>query len=398
MTQTLYGASSADYSPAQARSLNSILNLRLALGLGILLGTIIFFLGVCWDIQWHSFIGRDRTLIPPHVMMLFGVTMSGLAALTVILIETMWTRRNQLLTQYSTAFVGGFSGPSGAYIAGFGALNTAIAFVLDSYWHALYGIDVSIWAPFHVMLLAGVVITGLGAAYMLVSVARLARQTGTLGKTRIGYLGASTAFSTIIGIIAILIIDSVNHPQGYIALPGVTINLFPVLAGLTTTWILIAAVIAIPWRWAATLVSGITLLLLLVMAAFVPTAMDFLMAEEHLVYRDVITTNIDPHLALMAFEWPLITALIVAVLLDLFTMIAQRKNWSRRTLTAVLAFAALPACFPVLPIAPLAVSLEIWQYTGMGFGSLLSLSLGLLGILSGIWLGRHMGEAMRTGR
>jgi hypothetical protein len=401
MAQTLYRASSVDHSPVQARSLNSLVNLRLAAGLSLLLSAIIFFVGVSWDIQWHSFIGRDRTLIPPHVMMLLGVTISGLAALSVVLIETRWVRHNAHLAQYSTAFAGGFSGSAGAYIAGFGALNTAIAFVLDSYWHALYGIDVTIWAPFHVMLLAGMVISGLGAAYMLISVAQLAGQTGAKGKMRAGYLGASAAFSAVIAIIAILIIDGTNYPQAYIVFPGLSgaaINVFPFLAGLTSIWILIAAIAAIPWRWAATVVSGFTVLLVLLMAAFVPAAMDFLMAEEHLVYREVIKTHIDPHLPLLALEWPLTTALIIAVLLDLFTGIALRKGWSRPVLTGVLALVALPACFPVFPIVPLDVSLEIWHQTGMGLWFLLSLGLGLLGILLGIWFGRHMGEAMRIGR
>ena len=34
-----------------------------ALGLTALFGAIIFLEGTSWDIQWHSYIGRDRTLI-----------------------------------------------------------------------------------------------------------------------------------------------------------------------------------------------------------------------------------------------------------------------------------------------------------------------------------------------
>jgi hypothetical protein len=47
------------------------------------------------------------------------------------------------------------------------ALLSAIAFPLDNYWHQLYGLDVTIWSPFHVMIISGMVLAGL---------ARLARR------------------------------------------------------------------------------------------------------------------------------------------------------------------------------------------------------------------------------
>src|SRR5207249_11448420 len=88
---------------------------------------------------------------PPHQMMLTGVALSGIAALVAVIIETVWIRRNASLEKYTTSFAESFYGSLGAYIAGFAALNAAVAFPLDAYWHALYGIDVRIWAPFHVM-------------------------------------------------------------------------------------------------------------------------------------------------------------------------------------------------------------------------------------------------------
>src|SRR5215472_4784107 len=132
-----------------ARSLWAVSTLRLILGLTALLGAIVFLEGTSWDIQWHTFIGRDRTLIPPHIMMLSGVTISGISALLNVLIESWWTRRNTNMAQYSVVFAEVFSAPLGAYLVGFTALTAAVAFPLDAYWHALYGIDVAIWAPFH---------------------------------------------------------------------------------------------------------------------------------------------------------------------------------------------------------------------------------------------------------
>src|SRR5215472_9915977 len=87
-----------------ARSLWAVSTLRLVLGLTALLGAIIFLEGTSWDIQWHTYIGRDRTLIPPHIMMLTGVTISGLVGLGLVLIETLWSRRNRTIALQGYGF------------------------------------------------------------------------------------------------------------------------------------------------------------------------------------------------------------------------------------------------------------------------------------------------------
>lgn len=179
---------------SQARSLQVLYTLRLALGYTVLLGSILFLLGTSWDIQWHSLIGRDRTLIPPHIIMLSGVAISGIASLVAICIETFFVRRYSFLVQNSTRFGNTFYSSLGTYIAGYAALNAAIAFPLDSYWHALYGIDVAIWAPFHIMFVMGMAIVALGAAFMLVSAAHLAGDNGSQRAKRIGSLGGIHRF------------------------------------------------------------------------------------------------------------------------------------------------------------------------------------------------------------
>src|SRR6266481_3059354 len=78
------GTSSLSNSASRSPSLNLVVTLRLTLGLVATLGSLISFLGTSWDIQWHVFVGRDRTLIPPHEMMLTGITVSGIAALAVV--------------------------------------------------------------------------------------------------------------------------------------------------------------------------------------------------------------------------------------------------------------------------------------------------------------------------
>src|SRR5262249_30470474 len=149
-------------------------------------------------------IGRDRILIPPHELMLGGVALSGFAAIADVLLETIWARRRPPLADHMVRFAGLFSASLGGYVAGFAALDAAVAFPLDAYWHALYGIDVTIWAPFHVMILGGMAMTALGGAYLLASAARLADGSGAPAAARLGELGAVAAFAATFNIFVFL--------------------------------------------------------------------------------------------------------------------------------------------------------------------------------------------------
>src|SRR5579859_603026 len=95
MAKTLVTINTPVVPSAPFISLHRAVGLRLVLGLAALLGAIVFLQGLCWDIQWHAYIGRDRTLIPPHIMLLSGVLVSGVAGLLLVLIESSWARRDQ---------------------------------------------------------------------------------------------------------------------------------------------------------------------------------------------------------------------------------------------------------------------------------------------------------------
>src|SRR6266566_2335454 len=243
-------------STTLARSLRAVSTLRLVLGLAALLGAIIFLEGTSWDIQWHSYIGRDRTLIPPHIMMLSGVALSGISGMLAVLIESWWARHNKIIAQYGVGFAEIFSGPLGAYIVGFTALTAAVAFPLDAYWHALYGIDVAIWAPFHVMFVASMGIVALGAAYMLSSAAHLAARIDMAGSgtRRAATLGVVLALATVLSLFTLLLFDALKD-KNFINLGFLSINVFPLLSGILVAFTLVAAASAIPWRWAATSVG-----------------------------------------------------------------------------------------------------------------------------------------------
>src|SRR3984893_7443850 len=190
------GADSLSTSTSQSPSLYTVLWLRLTCGLTTLLGAVISYFALSWDVQWHTFVGRDRTLTPPHVLLLSGIAVCGIGALLAVITETRWARNNQAMEKRSTPFANCFAAPLGIYISGFAALNMAVAFPVDQYWHTLYGVDVTIWAPFHIMAISGLALEALGAVYTLVSVAKMATSLNTVKEKYVAYVGAMIAMAT----------------------------------------------------------------------------------------------------------------------------------------------------------------------------------------------------------
>ncbi len=387
MAKALDHTGTLEQPASLARSLKSVQTLRLSLGLTAALGSVIFFLGTTWDIQWHEYIGRDRTLIPPHQMMLTGVALSGIAGLVAVIVETLWARKSSTIAQHSTAFADIFHGSLGAYIVGFAALNAAVAFPLDSYWHALYGIDVAIWAPFHIMFAFGMAVVAFGAAYMLLSAANLTSQVGTVKTKRIAYIGVIISFATMMSIFTLLLFDALDD-KNTLTLGSVSISFFPLLAGILIAFTFTAVKTVVPWRWAATAVVAIYLFFAGVMALFVQPATEYLRGLEGLAYR----SGHAPLTSVVTMEW-FLAPIVVAILIDIFMYRAQRKQWSARKVTLVLALTALIAGLPAPLFFPWFAFYVFYAY---GIGFVIALLIGFLATSVGVWLGRNVGLALQT--
>ncbi|MDQ2885432.1 MAG: hypothetical protein M3Y39_05020 [Chloroflexota bacterium] len=382
----LTGTGAARSSSSLTHSLSSVLALRLSLGLVALVGATAFFFGTSWDIQWHVLIGRDRTLIPPHIVMLTGVGISGIAALSAIIIETFWARRNPALASSGTTFADAFSGSLGAYIIGFAALNSAIAFPLDAYWHALYGIDVSILAPFHIMIISGMALVALGCAYMLVSAAHLAARLDAPIARRVATLGVMTAQAVMMSIFTFLLFELIGR-RWTLDLGFLSLNFFIAFAALLGCWTFVTATRVLPWRWAATSVVGIYYLVALIDNFYVPPVTGTLMTTEHLALRQA-----NPGVSIVTFEWPLLP-LLAALAIDSVTQMARRRNWSLRRLILTEATIAIIGFLPVLLWSPASVA-RLFSILGP-VGFVASLLLGWLGCWLGTWFGQRMGASMQ---
>ena len=130
-----------------------------ALPLAVQGGTLIIAVfGMYWDISLHIDNGRDPGPLanPAHhfiLVGLLGVTAAGVLAMA---LPQRPIRSSVRIPVY------GWDAPAGAImITACGALSLT-AFPLDDVWHRIFGQDVTLWSPTHLMLITGASLSTLG--------------------------------------------------------------------------------------------------------------------------------------------------------------------------------------------------------------------------------------------
>jgi hypothetical protein len=381
--------SSLSASTSQAPSLYAVLWFRLTCGLTTLLGAVISFFALSWDVQWHTFVGRDRTLTPPHILLLSGYALCGIAALVAVIVETQWVKNNQAMEKRYTSFANRFAAPLGIYITGYAALNGALAFPVDQYWHTLYGIDVTIWAPFHIMAISGLALMALGAVYTLVSVAKMATSLNAVKEKRVASIGAVVAMATSLAAFTVLAAEGID-PDKFIQLGFTSIDLFPFLQGLLLSTLLLAIAYALPWKWAATSVVGVVALFMVISQIVVPPAITWLMQAEQLTFL-ALHRSTPPQVSVLALTWPMLS-LVSAILIDISMQMARKQKISSRRLSLMLGGSVLIGCIPFTLVSPTAVLETIANLNILGI--VLTIALAFPAIYVGMKLGQNIGKTM----
>jgi hypothetical protein len=109
-------------------------------------------LGMLWDISLHIGDGRDEGPLanPAHFLILFGlfgVFAGGVLACAMPLDEKPGPA--------SVRFVKGWHVPIGGILLAATGFYALLGFPLDDVWHRLFGQDVTLWGPTHLMLIGG---------------------------------------------------------------------------------------------------------------------------------------------------------------------------------------------------------------------------------------------------
>lgn len=377
---------------ATARGIGDLARLRLVTGLTFILGGLVGLLGFDWDIQWHAVIGRDRTFTPPHDMILIGIVLGGIVALISILIETRWMRRRPALRVYGTEFGGVLYSSLGSYLVGFGAVCAAVGFPLDNYWHSLYGIDVSLWAPFHTMMYMGSVLGSFGVIYLLISAAHLAELQNARRIALFSYAGLMAELGLLLSKLNTFLFPALT---GYnLHFGSQTLSFFPVLLAMVVVFVCILAVRLVPWTGAASMVVVVFLLIFLLVSAFVPPMMALLVQAEHQVYL-AQANRIGSIIVALLGQSPIL--LLTSLCLDGVVWLGQRGQWAfakRNTWMLVAAMGSM-----VLVTGFIVVQFAVSEGTVRGGslpGFVLSLLLTIPGSLLGNWLASTISQAIQT--
>ena len=277
--------------------------------------------GLAWDRRWHDMVGRDQFWIPPHIMMYTGIAGAGLIALCVVLVDTLrYYQKKAGVDDSSTVnILWFFHAPLGFIFLGIGMLIDAIAAPLDNYWHVLYGVDVTFWAPFHLMGHLGAVIGVLGIIYAFASEAAYERQVEDPSPRLLWLNGPEW------GIVVLL--------AGFqeVVLPALT-AFIPIVLGpvqlITYPLILVLAASLFPISlYLCIRKPGITLLMILILwplslatETFTPLALRFMVARLGLTYRLGREPVFDVTIAMLPLLY-LVSAL----------MVEAAASWHRRS-------------------------------------------------------------------
>lgn len=321
--------------PSRPRSsvANREVMLRLV-GAGLIgLLVAIFVIGSAWDVQWHNNIGRDRALTPPHLVMLGAIALTGLISAALVLINTNRARMESGVNDdNSSRLFWVFRAPLGFAVSGFGALLAFFAFPLDNYWHSLYGIDVTFWAPFHVMIFTSMIMVGLGALYATASELNRVQPDQSRLPAQLGFAVSLSATWTLF---MILMLPQTAAAEGLISLGSYGFVLYPGLLALTLPLGLLVAVRVTRLPGAATIVAVVYLAIRQLMIMFVLPAVAFIATRNGFTYRPGAA-----QFALVPITLPVIV-LLAALLIDVAYWAARRQHVKNGILLTVIFIAAI---------------------------------------------------------
>jgi hypothetical protein len=135
---------------------------------------LLAFLGFLWDVSIHIDTGRDEGPLanPSHYLILgglFGIFTAGFVACVLPLEKP---------SKSAVRIVGDWYAPLGGVVMATCGMFALIGFPLDDIWHRIFGQDVTLWGPTHLMLIGGAAMTLIGIAILMVEAGRAQTERG----------------------------------------------------------------------------------------------------------------------------------------------------------------------------------------------------------------------------
>lgn len=124
-----------------------------ALPLVLFISTILTaFLGFIWDVSLHIGRGRDEGPLanPAHYFILVGLFFLFIAGALAMILPLDEKPGRAAIKLTRTWYV-----PTGGILIAGAGLYALIGFPLDDIWHRIFGQDVTLWGPTHLMLIGG---------------------------------------------------------------------------------------------------------------------------------------------------------------------------------------------------------------------------------------------------
>jgi hypothetical protein len=134
--------------------------------------------GLYWDVSLHIDSGRDAGVFsnPSHYFILgglYGIFAAGWFSICLSR-EERADRPGPTAVRITRDW---YAPLGGLMMCGAGAFSL-LGFPLDDFWHRLFGQDVTLWGPTHLMLIGGAAMTLIGIAIIQVEVRRAVRMSG----------------------------------------------------------------------------------------------------------------------------------------------------------------------------------------------------------------------------
>jgi hypothetical protein len=157
---------------------------------------IVALLGFMWDVSLHAGRGRDAGPLanPAHYLILYGLFALFVAGMSAIVYPRDGERPGVAAVRITRHW---YAPVSGIFIAACG-LYALIGFPLDDVWHRLFGQDVTLWGPTHLMLIGGAGLSTAGIILLNREAEIAMRQRGKAVPAWLKTILTSTAFGALL--------------------------------------------------------------------------------------------------------------------------------------------------------------------------------------------------------